>query len=224
MRRAQGRSRNRGAAIAVAGVLAGAGATALAAGLLIDGGGPAGTAGRAAADLALDRTVRREPRTAAPGGGPVRAAARFVSLLAADPGQVLGPPAVGRTVTRRFARVQTPGFRAAVEELRRRMDGEAGPRVALAAPLAGRVESTAGGRAAVAVWVLSVAGSPDTAVSAGFSTVRLRLAREGGRWLVDEVSSEVPGPVPAATRGAAGTVTPSAEAATEIAASAPLFR
>jgi hypothetical protein len=113
--------------------------------------------------------------------------------------------------------MQGESYRVAVGELARRLSRLDGIRVSIAAPIAARHETESADRATVAVWVLSVVGSSRTSVSASFSSVRLRLVRTGRGWLVDQVLSEVPGPVPSAAQGAAGLPSPPLTAAPEIA-------
>ncbi len=167
-----------------------------------------------AADQAADRLLTRtrvEPPTADAAG---RAAARFLARLAVASERDRLDAALAELTTREFRLTRADAYRLAGAELVNRAETLGGRPAVRTLPLGFRVEGIEPGAARVAVWSLSVFGTSRSTLTGGFTTTRLRLSY-AGRWLVDEVASELPGPAPAMTGEAAGVPTP-AEAAVPV--------
>lgn len=173
------------------------------------------------ADEAADRLLTRRdaelPTPAAAG----RAAARFLARLAraSEQGGVDG--VLDELTTRGFRAARGGTYRLAGVELQNRAEGLGGRIAVRTLPLGFRVEDLSSGEVRVAVWGLSVFGTSRSSVTGGFTTTRLSLIYDG-RWLVDEISSEIPGPTPAMTDEAAGVPTPADAAVPVIAGFQPV--
>jgi hypothetical protein len=66
-------------------------------------------------------------------------------------------------------------------------------------PLGYRVEAFSGRRASVAVWQLTLLGTPERPSIAAWSTSRAEMVWSGGRWRVERFGSDSPGPTPSVT-------------------------
>lgn len=184
-------------------------------GALLDSSGDAGEAEtNSPSPVVIEQPEVTAPSTRTPversSSGAAEVAARALSALA-DP-RLLSDRAARRGAVADLApaayRAQlTPLFDRTYDYLadivgRPSTSGEVVLRMA---PVGYRVEAFSRRRATVAVWHVTLLGTPDRDPIAAWATSRAELVWAGGRWRVERFGQDVPGPTPAVTAPSAPT-------------------